>query len=128
MDSHLPSFAPLMPMVRAEMPHIATAGESVVGSLMDEVRRFERALSSAEELLLAVDSGTGLILESVKHAGPVIVFVGRDATGRPVRLIQHASRLNVVLTARPRADQSEPRRPIGFSSVDPGAEAPPPAG
>jgi hypothetical protein len=82
------------------------------------IQEFEDNLNKDEEIGASVvglpGDGTMKILD-VGFWGPdLIMFFGRNADGKPVRLIQHYMQLNVVLSAiKKPEDQAEPNR-IGF--------------
>ncbi|MEG1451594.1 DUF6173 family protein [Brevundimonas sp.] len=82
------------------------------------IQEFESNLDKDEEVGFLVvglpGDGTMQILD-VGFWGPdLIMFFGRNADGKPVRLIQHYSQINVVLSAMKKPeDQHEPNR-IGF--------------
>lgn len=82
------------------------------------IQEFETNLDKDEEIGARVvglpGDGTMQIVD-VGFWGPdLIMFFGRNADGKPVRLIQHYTQLNVVLSALKKPeDQPEPNR-IGF--------------
>lgn len=82
------------------------------------IQEFESNLDKDEEIGVRVvglpGDGTMQILD-VGFWGPdLIMFFGRNADGKPVRLIQHYTQINVVLSAMKKPeDQPEPNR-IGF--------------
>lgn len=82
------------------------------------IQEFEANLDKDEEIGARVvglpGDGTMQIVD-VGFWGPdLIMFFGRNADGKPVRLIQHYTQLNVVLSALKKPeDQAEPNR-IGF--------------
>lgn len=82
------------------------------------IQEFEANLNRDEEIGASVvglpGDGTMQILD-VGFWGPdLIMFFGRNTDGKPVRLIQHYTQLNVVLSAvKKPEDQAEPNR-IGF--------------
>ncbi|WP_292051551.1 MULTISPECIES: DUF6173 family protein [unclassified Brevundimonas] len=82
------------------------------------IQEFEANLNKDEEIGASVvglpGDGTMQILD-VGYWGPdLIMFFGRNADGKPVRLIQHYAQMNVVLSAIKKPEnQAEPNR-IGF--------------
>ena len=53
-------------------------------------------------------------IEDVGFWGPdFILFVGKNADGKPVRLIQHYAQINVLLDVRKKPEE-RPARRIGF--------------
>lgn len=78
---------------------------------------FESKLNDKEEvgghLVQAPGDGAIHILD-VGFWGPdMILFMGKNQYGRPVRLIQHYEQVSVLLTALPKETEEPPRR-IGF--------------
>ena len=81
------------------------------------IEEFEAKLDKDEEIGARVvglpGDGTMQIVD-VGFWGPdLIIFFGRNADGKPVRLIQHYTQLNVVLAAIKKPEEREARR-IGF--------------
>ncbi|WP_024352943.1 DUF6173 family protein [Brevundimonas naejangsanensis] len=81
------------------------------------IEEFEANLDKDEEIGARVvglpGDGTMQIVD-VGFWGPdLIMFFGRNADGKPVRLIQHYSQINVVLSAVKKPEEREARR-IGF--------------
>ena len=81
------------------------------------IEEFEANLDKDEEIGARVvglpGDGTMQIVD-VGFWGPdLIMFFGRNADGKPVRLIQHYSQINVVLSAVKKPQEREARR-IGF--------------
>jgi hypothetical protein len=81
------------------------------------IEEFEANLDKDEEIGARVvglpGDGTMQILD-VGFWGPdLILFFGRNADGKPVRLIQHYTQINVLLSAVKKPEEREARR-IGF--------------
>jgi hypothetical protein len=58
-------------------------------------------------------------LHDIGYSNPSLIsFVGVTEDGDPVELIQHVSQISILLTRLPRQNPEEPRKPIGFHSVD----------
>lgn len=81
------------------------------------IEEFEAKLDKDEEIGARVvglpGEGTMQIVD-VGFWGPdLIIFFGRNADGKPVRLIQHYTQINVVLAAIKKPEEREARR-IGF--------------
>jgi len=81
------------------------------------IKNFEAQLDSAHEVAIAFAGGeTGIIrIEGIGYFDPdIVTFFGSDPDGGRTQVIQHVTRLNVMLRAMPRAVAAgEPRR-IGF--------------
>ena len=82
------------------------------------IKEFESRLDADDEVGVR---GVGLpgdgvlMIHDLGYWGPdLLLFFGRDPEGRPVNLVQHVSRLNVVLSARPKPEPEKPARRIGF--------------
>ena len=81
------------------------------------IEEFEANLDKDEEIGARVvglpGDGTMQIVD-VGFWGPdLILFFGRNADGKPVRLIQHYTQINVLLSAIKKPEEREARR-IGF--------------
>lgn len=85
------------------------------------IHEFESKLTPDEEVGATVVGAPGegsFHVDDIGYWGPdLILFYGKNAHGRPVRLIQHYAQLDVLLTAVPRVTDPEPRR-IGFQLVE----------
>lgn len=81
------------------------------------IEDFEKGLDKDQEIgvSLAGLPGDGVLrIEDLGYWGPdLILFLGRNAEGGPVRLIQHYSQINVALSAI-RKPEDRPARRIGF--------------
>jgi len=131
----LPAFVPDWgdkPCPRPVLP--ATTPERAV-ALMDGVQRrenpaewafvrlskliedFEQGLDPDDEIGARIVGlpGDGIMsIEDLGFWGPdFILFLGRNADGKPVRLIQHYGQINVLLAARKKPEE-RPARRIGF--------------
>lgn len=94
------------------------------------IKEFEAGLDPDEEVgarLVGLPGDQMMQIEDLGFWGPdLILFFGRGADGRPVRLIQHYTQVSVVLNAMARPKAREARR-IGFrldeliERTDPGA-------
>ena len=81
------------------------------------IQEFEDNLDKDEEIGASVVGlpGTGTMqIVDVGFWGPdLIIFFGRNGDGKPVRLIQHYTQANVLLSAVKKPEEREARR-IGF--------------
>lgn len=81
------------------------------------VEDFEKSLDRDEEVGVRVVGlpGDGILhIEDIGFWGPdFIMFLGKNADGKPIRLIQHYAQTNVVLETRKKPEEREARR-IGF--------------
>jgi hypothetical protein len=84
--------------------------------LIKQIVEYEKRLSPEEEIggrfVAAPKEGT-FHIEDISYWGPdILMFMGRDADGRPIELMQHYSQMSILLCAVPK-ETDEPRR-IGF--------------
>jgi hypothetical protein len=81
------------------------------------IEDFERGLDKDEEVAARIVGlpGDGVMqIKDVGFWGPdFILFLGENADGKAVRLIQHYAQINVLLDARKKPEEREARR-IGF--------------
>ncbi len=86
-------------------------------ALISQIRFFEASLGDDERIGLSLVAFGNTTIEATKieYQDPsVVVISGFSAAGNPVRLVQHVSQLNVLLTSFKPEDPPEPRKPIGF--------------
>lgn len=81
------------------------------------IQEFESKLDKDDEVaahLVGLPGDGTMRIEDVGFWGPdLILFFGKDPDGRPMRLVQHYTQINVVLRGLPRP-QERPARRIGF--------------
>jgi hypothetical protein len=81
------------------------------------IEDFEKGLDKDDEVgarIVGLPGDGTMSIEDVGFWGPdFILFIGRNADGKPVRLIQHYGQINVLLDVRRRPAEREARR-IGF--------------
>ncbi len=81
------------------------------------IEDFESKLDKDEEVgarLVGLPGETTMQIEDVGFWGPdLILFFGKNGDGKPVRLVQHYSQINVALEARKKPVE-RPARRIGF--------------
>ncbi len=81
------------------------------------IEDFEKGLDNDEEIgarIVGLPGDGTMSIEDVGFWGPdFILFTGKNADGKPVRLIQHYGQINVLLDVRRRPEEREARR-IGF--------------
>lgn len=82
------------------------------------IQDFESKLDADDEVGARIVNGPGdgaFHMRDVGFWGPdFILFMGVNEAGRPIRLIQHYTQLNVLLSAMPKSKPEEPARRIGF--------------
>jgi hypothetical protein len=121
----------------SEMPSIRVANESLQASMaamreaqeaptarraaeriFEEIQAFEAELDEASEVgihLVQFGPTTVIHVRRIDWYQPnLLVMHGTSGDGLPVRLVQHLSQLNFLMTRVPRLDPDAPRRAIGF--------------
>jgi hypothetical protein len=88
--------------------------------LVKQIVDFESRLSPDEEIggrFVAAPKEGAFHIENISYWGPdMLMFVGRDADGRPIQLMQHYTQMSILLCSVPR-EKDDPRR-IGFILLD----------
>jgi hypothetical protein len=88
--------------------------------LVKQIVDFEKRLSPDEEIggrFVAAPREGAFHIEDLSYWGPdMLMFMGRDADGRPIQLMQHYTQMSILLCAVPK-EKDEPRR-IGFVLMD----------
>lgn len=82
------------------------------------IQDFESNLDEDSEVGARIASGPGDAAFSIRDLGfwgpDFILFMGVNGAGRPIRLVQHYTQVNVLLSAMPKSVPEEPARRIGF--------------
>jgi len=88
--------------------------------LMTQIVNFQKKIKKNEEVAACLASfGTSVIIRIVGveyHDPYTLIFHGENDDGSPMRLVQHVSQLNVLLTAAKVPEDREPRR-LGFDTI-----------
>lgn len=83
------------------------------------IQDFESKLDANQEIgaKLVGSPGDGVFrIEDLGFWAPdMILFYGKNSFGKPVRLMQHFTQLNLMLSAEPKEFEEEPARRIGFA-------------
>ena len=83
------------------------------------IQDFESKLDPSQEVgaKLVGSPGDGVFrMEDLGFWAPdLILFYGKNSFGKPVRLVQHYTQLNLMLSAEPKESAEEPARRIGFA-------------
>ena len=130
-----PVFVPDWDEEPCPQPVIPAASPEQTAALMDGVRMrenpaewafvrlskliedFEKGLDKDDEVgarIVGLPGDGTMSIEDVGFWGPdFILFTGKNADGKPVRLVQHYGQINVLLDVRRRPEEREARR-IGF--------------
>jgi hypothetical protein len=116
---------PMLPSVTPERTAALTSGvrmrenpaEWAFVRLSKLIEDFEKDLDKDEEVAARIVGlpGDGVMqIKDVGFWGPdLILFMGQNADGKEVRLIQHYTQINVLLDARKKPEEREAHR-IGF--------------
>ena len=108
-------FLPLMPNI-PEPEHLVVA-EKICKYVISQILSFEKTLPNDMQAggTLANFAGLTFGIDRIGFKNPnIIILYGTLPDGSSVRLIQHTSQLNLLLTAVPRKNPEQPRRSIGF--------------
>lgn len=83
------------------------------------IQDFEKQLDENSEVGALMASGPGDAAFAIRDLGfwgpDFILFMGVNGAGRPIRLVQHYTQVNVLLSAVPKEKPEEPPRRIGFA-------------
>ena len=86
-------------------------------SVIRELILFQKTLDESQEIVLKFpyDSGTiSMLPDKILDEKPdVLIFYGVEE-GNPIRVIQHVSHLNLVVSSRNKEEKSKPARRVGF--------------
>ncbi len=103
------------------IPGIPSAAECMFKKLMAHIADFERVLNPDQEVgasMVSFGDKPFYISGIGYHGNDMIIFYGATPTGQPVKLMQHVTQTNVMLTTMAkRKDHKEAKR-IGFRSKD----------
>jgi len=81
------------------------------------IKNFEEQLDAGQEVAMGFAGGeAGVIrIEGIGYFDPdIVTFYGQDDAGAKTQLIQHVTRLSVMLRAVPKEPEAEEPRRIGF--------------
>jgi hypothetical protein len=122
--------APLVPVTAWTSPedcealaqgltHRASPAEWAFARMSRLIQDFEAKLDTNQEVgaKLVGSPGDGVFrIEDLGFWAPdMILFYGKNSYGKPVRLMQHFTQLNLMLSAEPKEFEEEPARRIGFA-------------
>lgn len=97
----------------------ASPAEWAFARLSRMIQDFESKLDQSQEIGVNFVGSPGdatLRIDDMGFWAPdLILFYGKNSYGKPVRLVQHYSHLNVMLSAEPKQVEAEPPRRIGFA-------------
>ena len=103
------------------VPGIPSAAECMYKKLMAHIAEFESVLHPDQEVgasMVSFGDKPFYISGIGYHGNDMIIFYGASLDGEPVKLMQHVTQTNVMLTTMvKRKDHKEAKR-IGFRSKD----------
>ncbi len=119
------------------LPQRASPAEWAFARLSRMIEDFESKLDKDQEVgctFVGLPGAGSMRIEDIGYWAPdLLLFYGKTSQGRPERLVQHYTQLNVLLVAEPKEVEQEPPRRIGFALRErmekvaaEGAKAPPP--
>ena len=97
----------------------ASPAEWAFARLSRMVQDFESKLDQEHEIGVTFVGSPGdntMRIDDMGFWAPdLILFYGKNSYGKPVRLVQHYTHLNVMLSSEPKQVEQEPPRRIGFA-------------
>lgn len=107
--------APPNPLIEAQQKELASEFHK---RLVEYINEFDSKLDQEHEVGMRLVSFGQSIQFAVRDIGyynpKLICFYGELDNGSKVQLIQHVNQISFLLLALPRANPSQPKRPIGF--------------
>ncbi|MEE9498400.1 MAG: DUF6173 family protein [Nitrospinaceae bacterium] len=103
------------------IPGIPSAAECMFKKLMAHIADFERVLNPDQEVgasMVSFGDKPFYISGIGYHGNDMIIFYGASTTGEPVKLMQHVTQTNVMLTVMVRQKDHKQAKRIGFRSED----------
>jgi len=103
------------------IPGIPSPAECMFKKLMAHIADFERGLNSDQEVgasMVSFGDKPFYIGGIGYHGNDMIIFYGASAAGEPVKLMQHVTQTNVMLTVMARREDHKEAKRIGFRSED----------
>jgi len=103
------------------VPGVPSAAECMFKKLMAHIADFERGLNPDQEV------GASMVSFGQKpfyiggigyHGNDMIIFYGVSMTGEPIKLMQHVTQTNVMLTVMTKREGHKQAKRIGFRSED----------
>jgi len=103
------------------IPGVPSAAECMFKKLMAHIADFESVLMPDQEVgatMVAFGDRPFYISGIGYHGNDMIIFYGASMTGEPVKLMQHVTQTNVMLTVMARRKEHKEAKRIGFRSED----------
>lgn len=105
--------------IRAAEIAISNSAEIISQKLFDAIRAYQVSLPDKDDVAIqAVNFGvnTTILVESIGYIGSnLVVFGGKDSSGKPLELIQHINQLSFLIMVAPKSSPKAPKREIGFA-------------
>ena len=103
------------------IPGVPSAAECMFKKLMAHIADFERGLNKDQEVgasMVSFGSKPFYIGGIGYHGNDMIIFYGTSTRGQPIKLMQHVTQTNVMLTIMVRRKGHKVPKRIGFRSED----------
>jgi hypothetical protein len=103
------------------IPGVPSAAECMFKKLMAHIADFESSLMPDQEVgatMVAFGDKPFYIGGIGYHGNDMIIFYGASMTGQPVKLMQHVTQTNVMLTVMAKRKGHKEAKRIGFRSED----------
>jgi uncharacterized protein DUF6173 len=103
------------------IPGVPSAAECMFKKLMAHIADFESVLMPDQEVgatMVAFGDKPFYISGIGYHGNDMIIFYGATPQGQPVKLMQHVTQTNVMLTVMVRQKDHKEAKRIGFRSED----------
>ena len=103
------------------VPGIPSAAECMYKKLMAHIAEFESSLMPDQEVgasMVSFGDKPFYISGIGYHGNDMIIFYGASMDGRPVKLMQHVTQTNVMLTVMTKRKEHKQAKRIGFRSED----------
>lgn len=105
--------------VRAAEMALSNSAEAISQKLFEAIRAYQQLLPDKDDVALQVvtfGSNTSILVERIGYIGSnLVVFGGKDSSGKPLELIQHINQLSFLMMVAPKPSVEAPRRQIGFA-------------
>jgi hypothetical protein len=103
------------------IPGIPSPAECMFKKLMAHIADFESVLNPDQEVgasMVSFGDKPFYITGIGYHGNDMIIFYGASTKGEPVKLMQHVTQTNVMLTVMARQKDHKEAKRIGFRSED----------
>ena len=103
------------------IPGIPSPAECMFKKLMAHIADFERGLNKDQEVgasMVSFGDKPFYIGGIGYHGNDMIIFYGTSTRGQPIKLMQHVTQTNVMLTVMKRRQGHKAPKRIGFRSED----------